>query len=284
MTPIHHTIVGLPKSGKTTFLAALYHLVDSGETKTKLRIERYSGDQSYLNQIVKTWLECKEVIRTSQAEDTYVELLLQDRESGRGINLAFPDLAGEAFEMQIAQRCCRPEYVAGCNLGGGILLFVSPDRPGNDGMTLVDQNAVVGHPTTEEAVKSVTTNPWSHKMIPSQVQLVELLQFMQLAPFKQQRRRVAVIISAWDLVAEPRPAPDVWLRREMPLLSQFLQTNQGAFGSRIYGISALGGDIKDDQTRDALIEMTHSERIICTGPECSLHDLTAPILWLTPEG
>jgi hypothetical protein len=286
MMPIHHTIVGLPRSGKTTFLAALYHLIDSGEVKSKLRIASYVGDQSYLNNILETWLECKEVIRTSQASNTKVELLLENQETGRMINLAFPDLAGEIFEMQVAQRRCRPEYVEGCNANGGILLFVSPDRPADDGMTLVEQSDAFGQPTPDQIAKiaTATTKPWSHKMIPTQVQLVELLQFMQLKPFTPQCRRVAVIVSAWDLVAQPRPEPHVWLQCEMPLLSQFLQTNQDAFESRIYGISALGADIKNAERRNALIGTTHSERVICVGPDCSSHDLTVPILWLTPEG
>lgn len=282
MTQMHHTIVGLPRSGKTTFLAALYHLVDSGEVSTKLRIDSYSGDQSYLNQIVKTWLDCKEVIRTSQAGDKKVELCLEERVSGRKVMLAFPDLAGETFETQIEQRRCRSEYVEGCNLDGGIMLFVSPDRSGDDGMTVVEQIAAVGPPPNNESATAIAI-PFSHKRIPSQVQLVELLQFIRSPPFRRQRRRVAVIVSAWDLVAEPRPAPALWLRSEMPLLHQYLHTNQSSFENRIYGVSALGGDIKDAQKRDQLISMTHSERIVCVGVDCPPHDLTAPILWLTPE-
>jgi hypothetical protein len=95
---------------------------------------------------------------------------------------------------------------------------------------------------------------------------------------------VAVVVSAWDLVGEAQLEPKEWMRREMPLLSQFLQTNQETFESRIYGVSALGGNIKDTRTRSSLIGMTHSERIVCMGPDCPPHDLTAPILWLTPEG
>lgn len=284
MSPIHHTVIGLPRSGKTTFLAALYHLVDAGEVESKLKIKKYLGDQSYLNQIVETWLECKEVLRTSQAGNTKVELLLEHKESGREILLGFPDLAGEAFETQIEQRRCGAEYIDGCNRSGGILLFISPDRPGDEGLTVVDQNALLGQPTVEEMVESAHgSQAWSHKMMPAQVQLVELLQFMLSPPFVKRRRRLAVVVSAWDLIMEPRPTPGDWLIREMPLLSQFLDTNIDSFETRIYGVSALGGNIHDAGQRGALMETIQSERVICVGPECRPHDLTSPIFWLTPE-
>jgi hypothetical protein len=150
-------------------------------------------------------------------------------------------------------------------------------------MTLVDQVVAFG-PADSVDIAKIEKKPWSHKAIPPQVQLVELLQFMQFPPFEKRRRRVAVLVSAWDLIAEPRPEPKVWLEREMPLLGQYLQTNQDSFESRIYGVSALGGNIENTEMRDKLIGMTHSERVLCAGPECTTHDLTAPIVWLTSEG
>ncbi len=283
MTGIHHTILGLPKSGKTTFLAALYHLVDSGEVQTNLRVSSYSGDQTYLNSIVRSWLECKEVTRTSQALDTNVELHLVRPTTGRAITLAFPDLGGESFETQVEQRRCRQDYVDGCNLGGGILLFVSPDRRGDEEMTIVEGNAIFGAPATGKQNGAQVQMSWSPNLVPSQVKLVELLQFMEVPPFARRRRRVAVIISAWDLVPNRSLEPRKWIETEMPLLYQFLMGNPGAFDTRFYGVSALGGDIKDEARRRELMAMTHSARIMCVGPNCSPHDLTVPISWLTPE-
>ena len=69
-------------------------------------------------------------------------------------------------------------------------------------------------------------------------QIVELLQFLQRRPFNRRRRRVAVMVSAWDVVPEPRPDPARWLEREFPLLFQFLVTNSNSFEFRAYGMSA----------------------------------------------
>ena len=44
-----YTIIGMPSSGKTTFLAALWHLITSGELDPSLTLERLEGDYYYLN-------------------------------------------------------------------------------------------------------------------------------------------------------------------------------------------------------------------------------------------
>ena len=64
-----HTIIGMPNSGKTTFLAALWHLVTSGESKPALQFDRLDGDVQYLNVIAERWQRCEKAARTSQAED-----------------------------------------------------------------------------------------------------------------------------------------------------------------------------------------------------------------------
>jgi stage III sporulation protein SpoIIIAA len=48
-------IIGLPETGKTTFLAALWHVVTSEEVNESLRLERLHGDSKYLNEISAKW-------------------------------------------------------------------------------------------------------------------------------------------------------------------------------------------------------------------------------------
>lgn len=281
---VKHTIIGLPKSGKSTFLAALYHLVDSGEVETDLKIESYSGDQTYLNAMVRKWLSCEELTRTSQAgfADTNVQLKLKDMVSGGIIELSFPDLAGEEFESQIEYRTCRRSYVETCDEASGLLLFLTPDRPATDGMTVVEQNEALGiPPDPAQAGKAAKPTEWKYNMIPVQAQLVELLQFINAPPFQRKHRNVAVVISAWDLIKAQDCKPELWLVREMPFLSNFLFANPDLFTYQIYGVSAQGGDVKDDAKKAELCAMTQSHRIDCVGPKCRPNDITAPIRWLS---
>jgi hypothetical protein len=91
------------------------------------------------------------------------------------------------------------------------------------------------------------------------------------------------VISAWDVITNPKLSPGEWLLRELPLLSQFLRTNPDSFDVRVYGISAQGGDVTGEK-RIELALQTPSQRIQCVGPNTRAHDLTAPLVWLSGGG
>jgi hypothetical protein len=61
VTSQHYVIIGLPRSGKTTFLTAFWHLIDA-------------GDQQHLNAIAEAWRRCEEVPRTSMAAEVSVHI------------------------------------------------------------------------------------------------------------------------------------------------------------------------------------------------------------------
>jgi hypothetical protein len=271
---IFHAIIGLPESGKTTFLAALWHLIEAGEVTTQLTLDHLEGDREYLNTIAECWRQCEKVPRTSGAGEVDVSILVHEPKTGRRAKLGFPDLAGEAFRQQVASRQCKKNYIDGFDDNGGVMLFLTADRP-QDGITLLDMGAVLD----EDEQLSSEQQEWDPKLLPQQVQLVELLQFLQRHPFRRIQRRLAVIVSAWDVIDDPSLLPEAWLGRELPLLHQFLQSNSASFEFRVYGISAQGGNL--DEGKDSLLEKTPSERIKCVGDEVVYpHDITAPIHWL----
>jgi hypothetical protein len=123
---------------------------------------------------------------------------------------------------------------------------------------------------------------WTADAVPEQVRLVDLLQFLLRPPFLRHQRRLAIVVSAWDVVLAPKPTPEQWLARELPFLHQFLANNPESFDVRVYGVSAQGGDVAGDQ-RTALLQQTPSRRIECVGPGAGPHDLTAPLVWLTGD-
>ena len=275
MSDVYHSIMGLPGSGKTTFLAALWHLINAGEVPTGLVLDRLVGEHHYLNKIVDAWQQCKEVPRTSIASETRVSIHVHETSSGRKSVLGFPDLSGESFEQQLALRTCESSYVEDCNRDSGILLFVTADRP-LDGIAIVDVTPAIDAPGEASPAE---TREWTPDMVPQQVKVVELLQFVQRPPFRHRRKRLSLAVSAWDVVRSSL-SPTGWLEREMPLLYQFLRTNTASFEFNTYGISAQGGDFRGDQRND-LLKLTPSERIVCVGPQGQSHDLSEPILWLS---
>jgi len=297
MSGLFHSILGLPRSGKTTYLAALWHLIDAGEAHTTLVLDRLVGDHAYLNKIVEAWRRCEEVPRTSMgAEEKSLSIHVHERETGTKAILAFPDLSGESFERQFATRACTPEYVEGFEGEGGIVLFINADRP-SDGMTILDiapavaegdvqgqlQEQQLAEPPGEPdgQKQKIAVERWKPNCVPEQVRLVDLLQFIQRPPFRRRIRRIAVIISAWDVLGTTALQPFEWLAREMPLLDQFLANSPESFEVRVYGVSAQGGTVRGNSRIDLLKMSQPSLRIRCVGSNTGPHDLTAPLVWLS---
>ncbi len=204
-------------------------------------------------------------------------MYLRERRTGRSSVLTFPDISGGSFERQVSDRICNSDYVDGLNAGGGILLFINPEHV-KDSMSIIDADPIFDDDEEDEK-SDIEAKEWSPALISDQVKLVEILQFLDKPPFRRRPRRLAIIISAWDIVLEPKPTPEGWLEREMPLLHQFIGSNPTMFTTRVYGVSAQGGRFEGAEV-ERLLELTPSKRIQCIGEGSLAHDLSSPILWL----
>jgi hypothetical protein len=92
-------------------------------------------------------------------------------------------------------------------------------------------------------------------------------------------QRIAIIVSAWDLVRGEYDSADDWLQKRVPLLFQFLQSNEQEHPWRAYGVSAIGGNLKEE--REELLKKDRCERIFITGEGVlNEHDIAEPIRWL----
>lgn len=276
---------GLPATGKSTFLFALYHLLDSGEVADSLRLASLSEDRAYINDKIEAWLSYKETERTSSDNEAEIEMtLLAD---DKDIVLHIPDLAGEHFERCLTERQWSQQLgddVRACN---GVLLFMhSQELTKAMGINQLS-DTVEALSDTDEPERIA---PFLYEKSPTQILLVDLLQLLHDArggePFK-----VALIVSAYDLVTNPKfePAdkpralsPAAWLEAEMPLLAQYLKSTFADANLRIYGVSAQGGDLTNPEDKTRLENTVDaSERVWVLEGERQHADLSAPIRWLT---
>jgi hypothetical protein len=106
--------------------------------------------------------------------------------------------------------------------------------------------------------------------------LVELLQF--LLELAGKRLRVAVVVSAWDLVADVGHTPHEYVSGRMPLLRQFLDANDDEVDHAVFGVSAQGGAIPSEKSK--LLELDSLKRIKVRYGNESDHDITKPLAWL----
>lgn len=263
-------LLGLPGSGKTTFLAALWHVAESAEIDPSLKVTQLAGDRKYLNDICGVWRRCEPADRTLATMEQRATLILTD--GTEETELEIPDMSGESFEHYFKYRRWPRAFDDIARRCGTILLFVHPLQLVEATTISVANKAAAALPPMPSSAESEEGQPWDVGLTPTQVKLVDLLQLLRFAEVGASRR-VVVIVSAWDLVGgDPRE----WLRARLPLLDQYLRANQESEQVIVYGISAQGGRLPEDKERLASVARP-SDRISVVGPGASQHDVTSPL-------
>ena len=238
------SIVGLPGSGKTTFLAALWHLLTERDIDTELRLkDLHAGNNAYLMDISSRWREALIQERTRQTGNQNVQINLVDKLGSRNVRVNFPDVAGEAFADMWENRTCVAELVEmlRCN---NVLLFINADTVQVPRWVVdeVEQTVQMGlSPIAGEE------QMWEPQIAPTQVQVVELLQLLMEDPFNVGPRNLNVILSAWDQVEAEGMDPNEYVEQRLPLLGQYLQNAHASWNTTISGVSAQGGIYGDPE-------------------------------------
>lgn len=275
-------VLGLPGSGKTTFLAALWHLVSEREIDIKLKfVTLRAGNAVHLNEIAARWRQARAQERTSVAGDRLVSMSLKADDEEAHV-ISFPDVAGETFRQMWEDRDCE-ESVATMLKSNGVMFFIHADKINSPGWIVNEKQMCEELGLQYEPGQMV---PWTPRLSPTQVQVVDLLQLLQTPPLDVGPRRLIIVLSAWDKVRAERLSPQEYLARKLPLLAQYLENGvDNGWKVRIYGVSAQGGDYDDDKSKRPEAERMRavdvpSKRISVTFGEEQSHDLTAPLHWL----
>ena len=272
-------LVGLPESGKTTFVAALWHVIASQEVEGALALEILDAPTDHLNELRGRWLRFEETFRTSSSAEKIATIKIRARDGNLTTEIVIPDLAGESIQRGLIERRWAASFAELVRGSTGVLLFVHPEKlseswPIADAIEIAgeDERSYTSASTSEESAAS----DWSPDAIETQVMLVDLLQLL-CGHIKKERFRLAVIVSAWDLVLS-KELPIEWLAKELPLLNQFLINAHCRLDFRVYGVSAQGGQLPDDVDRLTAYSNT-SDRIQVVLDGLPSHDITAPIRW-----
>lgn len=277
MTRRATVVCGLPGSGKTTMLAALWHTVSARERPAFLELDTLLGvDSTYLNEIASRWRSAEPQEHTPAASHRVVDMQLRDS-SQRRLRLTFPDLSGESYRALWEDRACARSLVDLANNCGSLALLIHADKIVRPlwAADITSLNRMLGLPSSDPIA-------WSSAAAPTQVQLVEILQLLQHPLVGARWSRVAIILSAWDTVSSG-DTPDGFLHQNLPLLAQFLEGMPADV--RVLGVSAQGGDYQSRPIADALTEQdVQVDRIRVIGGGFDGWDLTRPIAWLVGFG
>ena len=278
--------VGLPMAGKTSFLAALWHVLDQPEVPTSLKLSQLPPSREYLNYIRDAWFACRTVDRTPLSSREVVTLHVEDSTTGDAARLIFPDLAGENFIYHIRERRWDEEFDGFVAKANGIVLFVNPAVITEPiPLEVLEAHAAAigdegAHVREADDSGEEPNQPWEHRHLPTQAQLVELLQMLRWRKANSESLRVAIIVSAWDLVSGQGQTPGEWIAARLPLLHQFCVTNADWLATRSYGVSAQGAHYSAQMVESLRDMPKQSSRVIVAGVDCGPHDITGPITWL----
>lgn len=279
------SIVGLPGSGKTTFLAALWHLLTEQEEDTELRLKNlHAGSTAYLTSIANRWRQAQIQERTEQTGNQNIQINLTKRDFSQDLQVNFPDVAGETYRDMWENRACEPEIVEMLR-SDNVLLFINADTIQRPRWVVdeAEQMADMGLPMAEGQDVD-----WEPHMSPTQIQIVELLQLLTERPFDVGSRRLTILLSAWDRVEEEDLSPSEYLEQRLPFLHQYLTSTGDQWTLTISGLSAQGGIYDDpkkpDETSEEaeqLRELDHpSKRIKLVTDNGETEDLTVPFVGL----
>ena len=285
-------VCGLPEAGKTTYLAALWNVLQEPEVRRQ-HLASYRETTTITNMYARFTANGsteRRQVRTEQDERKPVGLDFPDpwmsSSEGHRFSVEFPDLGGEIFSTLWEERYCDEDIANLLSNRSGVILFVHADKivkPRHLINELTDNELMGEQGANEESV------PYTPVLSPCQVKIVDLLQSFQRGAIAGRVGRLSVVISAWDRVAVGDLMPERHLATHLPLLDQYLKYGAHQWEPAIFGISAQGADYVSSNHEGALPQplaeicrLDHPyERIRVIYGELEDHDLTRPIAWVS---
>ncbi len=274
-------LVGLPASGKTTFIAALWHVIVSQDVDGALALEVMDAPVDHLNELVDRWLRFEEANRTSSSAEHASAIRIRSGGGELITEIVVPDLAGESIQRSVVDRQWTGDFAEFVRGSTGVLLFVHPEKI-REHWSITDAVDIAGEETQSsvnpELAGESAASEWTADKVPTQVELVDLLQLL-CEHIDKQHFRLAIIVSAWDLVND-QGRPSDWLAKQFPLLEQFLISARSRLDLRVYGVSAQGGRLPEDGERlQTYVKASHRIQVVRDDGAPS-HDITAPLRWV----
>ncbi|RYG96567.1 MAG: hypothetical protein EON58_11790 [Alphaproteobacteria bacterium] len=274
-------LIGGPDSGKTNYVGRLWPALNA---KTgSLVATKQPQDLSFVLDTTEHLSRGHFAPRSEHVDGRRdFEIVVRHANSEDEISIIVPDISGELWRTAVLESEISAGWMAELKRADGAMLFV---RFGSD------QNVRPLDWVTSRKLLAKLGQDEQRAALPTQVMLCELVRYLELTMPKRPdgtRPRLAVIVSAWDLVDEETSSkgPGSYLIKEYPLFAGRLQ-DCGALNIKIFGLSIVGGDLKDDpEFRDQFLDSDldgHgwvAAEVAENGSWSRRSDITLPVSWL----
>jgi hypothetical protein len=304
---------GLSATGKTSYLALAYQAIVQARAGA-IRLGAFDDDREHVNEISAALLRAEEAERTYVEAEHELTLSLTD-----GINdfrLQVPDLSGETWEHALSDRRWATALDQRVRQAEGIIIFVhSTDL--ELGLRISTADGAFGDLAGPEAHNDAADTDHASGTEPApgldrtssddkagepldvaigdgddagfadvegerkQITQVSVLDLIQLCAERVTAAplRVAIIVSAWDLVQDDLADPTAWMDENAQMPKQFLESNADKVEATFWGVSAQGGDWQDATKRSALLTEDAIDRATVVDANGDKASVIAPIVW-----
>lgn len=283
MTDRDIILIGGPDTGKTNFIARLWVALRTGGGA--LTASGTPKQIKYVEDIVHYLHKGSFAPRTDQNLEIdqgsiKIPLGLDESLEGEVAGLVIPDISGEIWKKAVETTELAPERMAQLEDAVGVLLFVR---------VLSDLNVDPPDWVSASELMEYQGDDVQLDEMPTQVMLCEFLRFLELKlPTRTsgKKPRIAVIITAWDLLDNDRSAagPKAYLEKEYPLFAGRL-ADLDRFDVAVFAMSIVGGDPEaDKEFRDRLLnsdfESVGFVRFDYDETVEEVSDFTFPVAWV----
>lgn len=255
-------LIGDTDAGKSNFLFRLWLAIEA--QRGSVVSDGTPSDLEYLRAGALQLLGGEFAGKTSLEVDNQSIIPVKYTREGQTVRgkLVVPDCPGEQWLGIYKKRYWSQAWEDLISESCGCLVFVRADSRQiiapldwisyykQFGTTIVPGSGANSSGPNEPAV------PGEPPPTPTQVVLVDWVQCLKQAFTGQlggsHRPRVGIVVTAWDLVPSDQQelGPMPWLDSNFPLLSQFLQASCQEYVFETFGISVVGGDLKDETFRE----------------------------------
>lgn len=284
MNTKRYYMMGIPESGKTTFLVAFTFMLEDQTEGTRLHLnpsEPPEGMTKEFKEEMDHWGKFEPLTHTRVGQIHKMKYTLYDEKEERYI-LEIPDRYGEIFSNIVLNRYIedgtREEWLA----ADKILFFVNLKR-----MNIGSQEELLTELPQEmqqllkNGKESLEKKKDADKkfILPDQFMLVELLQMLQET--RKNGTFIKFIISAWDSlnlqsIDYEKQLPEIIFEKYLPFVYQFLKSNSNSIKAEFWGVSAQGSDLLDKEEIKKMSQALDSmERVIVVDSKGEVsHDLS----------